>query len=296
MVHSRDGSFCRTNRRDTTMKKFKFTIWDTLVFCVLASLAWGKSAQTILLAVVAFLLYLLVRWNVSKSSASAVALSDDNEFVIHSDDISSARIELERDINYAPTRNHYRFKSRYDTGRRTAEFEYKIKGTSVFVRLLHDRFSDIGVGETWEVRDGVFLETDYRERSKNLNAALTRNIEEDIADRKKHVEWHELLPSYGNGLKYFILYKNLSRDDARRYLRQEIERLKLGSNRFMEEAAKIGFIHDETSRWRLRLPDGVDPSQEERQKLSDSISSFDISYDEFTMAPGLIAAMEKYVA
>ena len=64
----------------------------------------------------------------------------------------------------------------------------------------------------------------------------------------------------------------------------------------MEEAAKIGFTDDETSRWRLRLPDGVDPSQEERQKLSDSITSFGISYDEFTMAPGLIAALEKYVA
>ena len=105
-----------------------------------------------------------------------------------------------------------------------------------------------------------------------------------------------MLPTYFNGLKYFILWKNLPRDDGRRYLRQEMERLKLGSNRFMEEAAKIGFIPDETSRWRLRLPDGVDPSQEERGKLSDSISSFGISYDEFTMAPGLIAAMEKYVA
>lgn len=74
-----------------------------------------------------------------------------------------------------------------------------------------------------------------------------------------------------------------------------MERLKLGSNRFIDEAAKIGFILDETSRWRLRLPDGVNPSQEERGKLSDSISSFGISYDEFTMTPGLIAALEKYV-
>jgi len=278
------------------MKKFTFTIWDTLVFCVLAALAWGKSAQTILLAVVAFLLYVLVRWNVSKSNTSAVALSDDNEFVIHSDDNSSAQIDLEKDISYRPTRNHYRFKSRYDTGRRTAEFEYKIEGTDVFVRLLHDKFSDIGLAETWEVRDGVFLETDFRERSKNLKAVLARDIEEDIADRKKALEWHELLASYSNGLKYFILYRNLSRDDARRYLRQEMERLKLGSNRFIEEAAKIGFIHDEASEWRLRLPDGVDPSREGRQALSDSISSFGISYDELTMAPGLIAAIEKYVS
>jgi hypothetical protein len=70
----------------------------------------------------------------------------------------------------------------------------------------------------------------------------------------------------------------------------------LRPNRFIEEAAKIGFIHDETSEWRLRLPDGVDPSQAERQQLSDSISSFGISHYEFVMAPGLIAALEKYCA
>jgi hypothetical protein len=40
----------------------------------------------------------------------------------------------------------------------------------------------------------------------------------------------------------------------------------------------------------------VDPSKEGRQALFDSISSFGISYGEFTMAPGLIAAMEKYIA
>lgn len=110
------------------------------------------------------------------------------------------------------------------------------------------------------------------------------------------MEWCVLLPSYLNGLKYFILFKNLPRDDARRFFRQEIERLKLGSSRFIEEAAKVGFVHDETADWRLRLPDGIDPSKESRQALFDSISSFGISYDEFTMAPGLIAALEKYCA
>jgi hypothetical protein len=51
------------------MKKFKITIWDALVFGALAALVWGKSAQTILLAVIAYLLYLLVRSQLSRPSA-----------------------------------------------------------------------------------------------------------------------------------------------------------------------------------------------------------------------------------
>lgn len=98
------------------------------------------------------------------------------------------------------------------------------------------------------------------------------------------------------GCRNLLRVRKRFQNNARRYLRQEVERLKLGSNRFIEQAAKIGFIHDKTSEWRLRLPDGVDPSEESRQALFDSISNFGISYDEFVMAPGLIATLERYVA
>ena len=69
----------------TTMKKFTFTIWDTLVLCVLASLAWGKSAQTILLAVIAYLLYLLVRSQLSRHADTPIISADDNEFLVDDD-------------------------------------------------------------------------------------------------------------------------------------------------------------------------------------------------------------------
>jgi hypothetical protein len=203
---------------------------------------------------------------------------------------------LDSDITFQARKNHFRLDSRFDTVSRDAEYEYKIDGTAVSVRLLHESLEDIGLAKTWEVRDGVVQEADLRKRWKTEKGVLERNVDEEISARKKSVEWCVLLPSYLNGLKYFILFKNLPRDDARRFFRQEIERLKLGSSRFIEEAAKVGFVHDETADWRLRLPDGIDPSKESRQALFDSISSFGISYDEFTMAPGLIAALEKYCA
>jgi len=276
--------------------KFNFTIWDGLVFGALLAFVWGRSAPPVLLAAVAFLLYLLVRSQLSRSSAGASIRSDDNEFVLENDELSQATVELDADIDNRPRKNHFRIDSMFDTCRRHAEFEYKIEETAVFVRLLHESLEDIDIVKTWEVRDGVLLEADFRERQKGKKWVLEGDIDEEIAARKKPLEWHEILPSYWNGMKYFILSKNLPKDDSRRFFRQEIERLKLGSNRFIEQAAKIGFIHDETSDWRLRLPGGADPPEDERQALFDSIRKFDLSYDEFTMAPGLVAALEKYLA
>ena len=280
------------------MKKFKFAILDGAVFGALVALAWGKSAQTILLAVVAFLLYLLVRSKLPKSnSASPVSrVSDDSHFLVCNDESSLVQIDLDSDISFQPRKNHFRLDLGFDTVSRDAEYEYKVEGTKVFVRLLHESCEDIGLEKYWEVRDGVVQEADLRDRWKTQKTVLKQNADEEISARQKSVEWYELLLPSFNGLKYFILFKNLPRDDQRRFFRQEIERLKLGSNRFIEQAAKVGFIHDENSEWRLRLPDGVDPPQEQRQKLSDSISSFGISYDEVTMAPRLIAALEKYCA
>jgi hypothetical protein len=279
------------------MKQFRFTIWNSLVLGVLIALAWGKSAQTILLAVIAYFLYLLVRSQLSRPGATPIISPDDNEFLVDDEGLSRATVDLDTDIDFRPRRGHFRLDSQFDTVSRDAEYEYKIEGTTVLVRLLHACLRDIGLPKTWKVRDGVLLEADLREQLKtNKTFSNQKEIEEEITDRKKALEWHEMLPKYFNGLNYFILWKNLPRDEGRRYLRQEMERLKFGSHRFIEEAAKIGFIHEETANWRLRLPDGVDPSEESRQALFDSISNFGISYDEFTMAPGLIAAMEKYAA
>ncbi|MGA7225256.1 MAG: hypothetical protein WBX16_20530, partial [Candidatus Acidiferrales bacterium] len=120
------------------MKKFKFTIWDALVLGVLAALAWGKSAQTILLAVIAYLLYLLVRSRLSRPGATPIISPDDNEFLVDDEGLSHATVDLDTDIDYRSRKNHFRLDSRFDTVSRDAEYEYKIDGTKVSVRLLHE--------------------------------------------------------------------------------------------------------------------------------------------------------------
>src|SRR5713101_5630683 len=106
------------------MKRFKINTWDCVIFGALVAFAWGRSAQTILLAVIAFLLYLLVRSNLSKSPTSQGVVSDDNEFVVDKDELCGSLVALDTDIDFQPRKNHFRFDSRFDTVSRDGEFEY----------------------------------------------------------------------------------------------------------------------------------------------------------------------------
>lgn len=188
----------------TEMKNFELTSWDALVFGALAALVWRKSAKTILLAVIAYLLYLLVRSQLSRRGAVPIISPDDNEFLVDDDGLSHATVDLDTDINYQSRKNHFRLDSRFDTVSRDAEYEYKIDGTKVSVRLLHESLEDIGLPKVWEVRDGVLLEAELRERLKtNMTFSGQEAREEEIADRKRALEWHEMLPTYFNGLKVF---------------------------------------------------------------------------------------------
>ena len=84
-----------------------------------------------------------------------------------------------------------------------------------------------------------------RERSEN-KPYYVQNPDEIIARLKNQVEWQKL-DSWGfRGFKFFLLSKKLPKRDARRFLRQELERLKVGTARFFQEAEKYGLEkHDD---------------------------------------------------
>jgi hypothetical protein len=85
-----------------------------------------------------------------------------------------------------------------------------------------------------------------------------------------------------HGLKYFIISKKLPQPDARRYLRQELERLKTGSDLFFEEAKKYGLERNEDALDRLKVSAGEDKrSDEEIRKLYNSTETFGIAQLEF---------------
>lgn len=202
-----------------------------------------------------------------------------------------------------PCLNHFRYHRRVEIWYGKSEFEYRVEGTRVFVRLLQDFGVEPGEGEKWNVRDGVVMESDMRSRDTNVPF----DLDEEIADLKKQTEWCELLlmgvdtdrtdgcrvaGSHLVGLKYFILSKRMPPVDARRLIRQEIERLKMGAGVFTKEAAKHGL--EPVGRYGLRPVDGRScPSSDEVTKLVESISTFGISYREFRSREGIVAALEK---
>ena len=96
-----------------------------------------------------------------------------------------------------------------------------------------------------------------------------------------------------HGLKYFILGKKLPHADARRYLRQELERLKGGEAAFFKEAEKYGLEPDESSLDRLKVTAGKpEPSTEDWKNLSASAPSFGITQLEFSWGKKLSGVLK----
>jgi hypothetical protein len=237
---------------------------------------------------------LIVRGSQSTVGAEAetpAASEDDNDFLVTSDGESHQYVTLDSDINYRPCLNHFRFYSRYDTAVGNSEYEFRIDGTKVFLRLTQDCSENPGKGDEWEVCDGVVMESDMRAR--DVKSAFRLNtVDERIASLKKATEWCELMSSDWKGLKYFILSKKLPTRDARHFFRSELERLKTGVNGFTEELAKIGIERFE-GLGGVRLIEGrPEPTDADITKAWESLPTYGISKMEFFSGNKIIKVLQ----
>lgn len=229
----------------------KLRIYDWLVFALLVVVAVSGGVTIALLAVVVGLLYLIVRryFYTPKTAGMAMPHPETGEFVVQNSDkdglVDRLVIEVDVDIGCSKAPGHFRIYSRFDLYVGASEYEYKIDCTSVSVRLLNSRDdpSPDNLHEEWNVRDGVVLESDLRTRSEAKKFKLG-SVDDDIAALKSQTAWHELKSWSYNGFKYFLIKRSMPVADARRYLRQELERLKLGLARAAQEYATYGVEPD----------------------------------------------------
>jgi|ERR1700733_5458545 hypothetical protein len=234
----------------------RLKVYDWFVFGLLAVVAVSGGSTVALLALIAGLLYLIVRRysfvpkvDGTDAEGRTVSHPEDIEFVVRDSEkegvVDRAIIELDVDFNYRPAPGHFRLYSRFDLYSGRSEYEYKIDGTSVSIRLLNSREdpSPPDFTEEWKVRDGVVLELDIRARF-GAKKFKWGSVDEDIASLKSQTEWQQLKSWSFNGFKYFLLNRSLPVPDARRYLRQELERLKLGLARATQEYAAYGLEPD----------------------------------------------------
>ena len=220
---------------------------------------------------------------------------EDSTFVVDNEDPSRVTIDIDVDLHWKSLSNHFRLDSRYDTCFGKSLYEYRIDGTEMFYRLIEDQSDDIGRPEERDVRDGVVQESAIHERSEN-KPYYVRSPDEKIASLKQQVEWQKLNSWGFRGFKYYVLLKKLPRPEARRFLRQELERLKVGTAAFFKEAEKYGLEQDDNalSLDRLRFAEGRPrPTNEEIKKLYDSTETFGITQLEFSWGKKLTALLER---
>ncbi len=268
--------------------RLRFTFDYALLLVAVAALVYFRSlwATALLMLVVAY--FILHSYRLKKREPTP----ESNEFVIDDQDEWIDTAELDIGLNFRKLPNHFRIDYQFDTHFSKSLYEYRLEGTDVLCRLIEDKHEDVGVPEHHNVRDGVVLESELRKKDAESRFHITK-VEDTIANFKKDTEWHKMEPISFHGLKYFIIYKKLPQADARRYLRQELERLKAGEARFFKEAEKYGLERDENSLDRLKVSEGRStPSDEEFRKLYGT-ESLGITDVEFSWGKKLAAVLEK---
>jgi hypothetical protein len=283
--------------------RLRLTFEDAVVIAALVALVYFRNWWAILFLMLAAAFVVARYYKTKKSKPPAV--TNDNEFVIENRDKMQHTAEIDVGLGYRSLPNHFRTVYRDDTFRAKSLYEYRLEGTDVLCRLIEDSHDDIGIPRQYEVRDGVVLESDLRKRDTKRSFHITdvedkiadlKELEDKIAELKKDAEWHKMESRTLHGLKYFIISKKLPQADARRYLRQELERLKAGEARFFKEAEKLGLEREEGSKYidRLKVADGkTAPPEEEIRKLFESAESFGITSVEFSWGKEITGVLEK---
>jgi len=188
------------------------------------------------------------------------------EFDIEHDKDSRVSADIDSNIDYGYAKNHIRLYSRFGFSENITEYEYKIADTTLSIRILNQRTTYPGEADKCEIMDGVVQESVIRQEYKDSKFAesVRGPVETAIAERKKQTEWQVLRPAALNGLAYQILALNLPVPDARRYFREEIERLNQGSEKLADAWRAQGYEVRKTEDGNAILPI-VEPSKEEKQ-------------------------------
>jgi len=250
---------------------------------------------------VVILLYLIVRtlWPKQTNLNPKPATGEDNTFQItystEHDILENEELELDVDLSYRPTPNHFRIHNPFDIQVSDWEYEYQVKPTGVSARLLQFRSEGAGEPEQWRVRDGVVQEAEMRAAWAKTKYKWD-GVEEKIANLKLETEWCVIPPLYWNGASYFIMAKKLPQPDSRRYFRQELERLRRGMDLGTNELAKLNYKQTEDGKKVPLVDPEVKVSDEQWTQFWETIPKFGISTSEFSNGRVLITLLNKLLA
>lgn len=281
--------------------KLRAQDWIVIWGGAIATAIWGRGWRDWLVLAGVILLYLIVRalWPKQTDPNPRAAQGEDNSFLItystEHDFLEKEEMELDEDLSYRRSPNHFHVHRQFDIYVSDSEYEYRVTPTGVSARLLQYRSENPGEPEEWSVRDGVVQEADMR-----ALWAKTRykwdDVEDKITNLKRETEWCEIPPLYWNGASYFIMAKKLPPPDSRRYFRRELERLRRGVELGTSALAKLNYKQTEEGGMVPLVDPEVKPSEEQWSHFREAVSKFGITVPEFNNSTVLITQLKKLLA
>src|SRR5580704_2357603 len=192
----------------------------------------------LVLLAVCVVVYLFYRpYRARKTKQLGNTLGDDDSFVVENDEMSHVEIDIDKGMGYLRRNNHFLLHSRYDICVDDLVYEYRIDGIRVSIQLIDSTSAYGGGVDKWDVRDGVVQEASLRAEKP----PFLQTIDEKIEEIRKQTEWHELSQESWQGFKYFLLSKKVTVADARRYFREEIERILKGTAALEKAWGEAGY-------------------------------------------------------
>jgi hypothetical protein len=157
-------------------------------------------------------------------------------------------------------------------------YEYAVRHTSVFVRLIEES-KEISDEREYEVFGGSIntarLEEDYAKKSKKYENDVNKDLFlRDTpaivsAELQKKIVWHEI---YG-AVRYFILDKDVPVVYEANFFREELKRFTDAFTSIEKKAEELGAVWSE---WRYKAPEGA--TIEAKEEVEKQLSVFNFGF------------------
>lgn len=199
-----------------------------------------------------------------------VEIFDDEDSIVIDDEYDEITWRIEKETK----KLMFRASVKNDCFYKYQTFEYKISSDPIklSIRLLEDSSEP---PKEFSVKDGVVLESEILKDKEDF---LLKMSQDRIIDLKKSVDWNkvEILGNYEVNL--YLLSKHpeiIPKEDYRKFLRQTIERIKVGNLKIEEivkkDTSQLKILEGEYGKYIWYLESDSDKNEREKYwELSDS--------------------------
>ncbi len=191
-----------------------------------------------------------------------------------------------------------------DFGEHIHTFEYRFEGTMLWSRIIEtkDKYSD---HVEYEIRNGVVLEQEYRERQKrSLLFSSEKEIEERVKQLYGEVEWSE--HNYST-VRYFVLFRHedvLDDIAAKTFFRSELERITDGYRLLESRVNTLGYRIGQADFQMgntILCEDYENTPEANREEIrdilhGDGFSCFGITFGEFQLYEKIVEDLKRYLS